>query len=60
MPRHRLILMPLRTPMGPWRDTAAEARRDAIEAGLGAEDEHDPTRIYLDELAEIETEEYHD
>lgn len=28
-----------------------------MEQGLGSRDEHEPDRIYLDELAEIETRE---
>lgn len=47
--------MPLRTPKGPWRDTRREALEDALEQGLGSRDEHSDL-IYLDELAEIESE----
>jgi hypothetical protein len=53
--QHRLILLPHRLPKGPWRDTALAAREDAVAAGLGTRDEHEPSNIYLDELAGIET-----
>jgi hypothetical protein len=54
--RYRLILLPLRTPKAPWRDTYREALQDAVEQGLGSKDEQDG-HTYLDELAEIEREE---
>lgn len=57
MTEYRLLLLPLRTPQGPWRTSAREAREDAIAQGLGARDEHDPKRIWLHALAEIETRE---
>jgi hypothetical protein len=52
--RYRLILLPLRTPKGPWRDTYKAALQDAVDQGLGTPDEHEEGRVYLDELAEIE------
>jgi hypothetical protein len=55
--RYRLIIMPLRTPKGPWRATRRAALEDAVAQHLGSRDEHDAKRIYLDELAEIERDE---
>lgn len=40
-------------PRGPWRATLPSARRDAVEAGLGAFDEDQ--RFFLDGIADIET-----
>jgi hypothetical protein len=54
--RWRYVIMPLRQTVGPWRDTDKEAKQDAVEAGLARRDEHEPERIYLDELVEIEGE----
>lgn len=52
--RFRFVLLPLKQIVGPWRDDAIQPREDALEAGLAHRDEHDPARIYLDELVEIE------
>jgi hypothetical protein len=52
--RYRLILLPLRTPKGPWRDTYKAALQDALEQDLAVREEHDGGHVYLHALAEIE------
>lgn len=54
MTEYRLILMPLRTPQGPWRPRRAEVVGDALACGLAERDEHDPKRTWWHALAEIE------
>lgn len=52
--RHRLVLLPLRQKVWPWRETRAEAVEDAIRSGYAERDEHDPKRIWWHPLVEIE------
>jgi hypothetical protein len=40
----------------PWREKREHAVRDALDEGLASHDEHVTSRIYLDELCEIEEE----
>lgn len=41
-------------PVGDWRETAKEAREDAVQLKLGGRDEHIPDRIFLEPGVEIE------
>lgn len=54
MTRYRLTYR--NEPRGPWRDTRKEAWQDAVDAGLGAWDEHDTGQVYLEPFVEIERE----
>lgn len=54
MTQYRLVILPLRTPKGPWRDSRSEAVDDAIAQGLAERDEHDRQRVWWHPLAELE------
>jgi hypothetical protein len=51
---YRLILMPLRAPQAPWRETREEAVADAVALKLATPDEHVAKRLWWHPLAEIE------
>lgn len=55
MTEYRLVLLPRRTPKGPWRASAREVWEDAVAQDLGERDAYDPKRIWRHPLAEIET-----
>jgi hypothetical protein len=52
MTRYRLTYRG--APVGEWRQTAREAREDALAAKVGSRDEHIRERVYLEPGAEIE------
>ena len=54
MPKFRVVMLPKRKPMAPWRPTKALAIEDAIRRKLAERDEHKPGRTWWHPLAEIE------